>query len=102
MPAHGIPFGRQNVSDEAGSRNGWSAAVESQKKLRHSRRHRVELLLGLCEDSSPNYQVQRPATARLARGRDSVRVRVDAERPRLALYISPVRCNAELGDRGWI
>jgi hypothetical protein len=48
---------------------------------------------------APNYQVQRPATARLARGRGSARVRVDAERPRLALYASPVRCNAELGGR---
>ena len=45
----------------------------------------------------PNYQVQRRATAALARGRDSDRVRTDAERPRHALYVSPVRCNAELG-----
>jgi hypothetical protein len=45
----------------------------------------------------PNYQVQRPATARLARGRGSDRVRVDADRPRRALYVSSVRCNAELG-----
>src|SRR5688572_5312325 len=46
---------------------------------------------------APNYQVQRPATARLARGRGSGRVRMDADRPRRALYVSPVRCNAELG-----
>jgi hypothetical protein len=46
---------------------------------------------------TPNYQVQRRATAALARGRDSDRVRNDAERPRHALYASPVRCNAELG-----
>jgi hypothetical protein len=46
---------------------------------------------------APNYQVQRRATAALARGRDSDRARIGAERPRHALYVSPVRCNAELG-----
>jgi hypothetical protein len=52
---------------------------------------------------SPNYQVQRRATAALARGRDSDRVRDEAERPRHALYVSPVRCNAELGARAlWL
>jgi hypothetical protein len=54
----------------------------------------------LCEGPSPNYQVQRPHACASARGHAALaRAPLLLARGR-ALYASPVRCNAELGD-GW-
>jgi hypothetical protein len=96
----------QNVSDavdgrRVGRRGRWAMGVQARRRRRE--RQAPKPALGapfrarLREKCSYNYQVQRRATAHLARGRDSDRVRVDADRPRHALYVSPVRCNAELG-----